>query len=427
VPNNQPVRQAPLWEGDMDQPVQDLSIGAWPPGLTRVPYWVYRDAAVARDEQTRIFEGPAWHFLCLEIDVPDAGAYRTTMMGAMPVVVARAEDGSIVAFENRCAHRGSLICLDDGGKVKDFQCVYHAWRYDLRGNLTSVAFRRGVNGKGGMPDDFRLEAHGPRKLRTTVLCGLVFGTLAPDAPDIETYIGPEVLVRMRRVLHKKVEVIGRFTQQLPCNWKLYMENVRDTYHASLLHAFLTTFRITRLSQGGGVMVGDNGVAHASTTLAAAKGPDDSYAGIRSDNQGLHLQDPSFMNSVPEFNDNINLQILSVFPGFILQQIQNALAVRQIVPRGVDSMDLHWTYLGFADDTPELRAMRLKQANLAGPAGFVSMEDGAVGGFVQRGIAAADHETSVIEMGGATAEGADTRATEASVRGFWKAWRAQMGV
>ena len=115
------------------------------------------------------------------------------------------------------------------------------------------------------------------------------------------------------------------------------------------------------------------------------------------------------------------------PGFILQQIHNALAVRQIVPNGVDSMDLHWTYLGFADDTPDLRAMRLKQGNLAGPAGFVSMEDGAVDDFVQRGIAAADQQAAVVEMGGAMAEGAETRATEASVRGFWKAWRTEMGV
>jgi phenylpropionate dioxygenase-like ring-hydroxylating dioxygenase large terminal subunit len=411
----------------MDQPVRDLPTGAWAAGLTRVPYWVYSDPEVARDEQVRLFEGAAWHFLCLEIDVPAPGDYRTAMMGAMPVVVARTEDGEVVAFENRCAHRGALICLDDGGKVKDFQCVYHSWRYDLRGNLKSIAFRHGVNGRGGMPDDFDMAAHGPRKLRTAVLCGLAFGTLAPDAPDLEAYIGPEVLVRLRRVLHKKVEVIGRFTQQLPCNWKLYMENVRDTYHASLLHTFFTTFRITRLSQGGGVMVSDNGVAHASTTLAAVKGPDDSYAGMRADNQGFALRDPSFMQSVAEFNDNITLQILSVFPGFVLQQIHNALAVRQIVPRGVDSMDLNWTYLGFADDTPALRAMRLKQSNLAGPAGLVSMEDGAVGGFVQRGIAAAANETSVVEMGGAGAETSETRATEASVRGFWKAWRTQMSV
>ena len=135
----------------MDQSVRDLPTGAWPMGLTRVPYWVYQDQEVARDEQARLFEGPAWHFLCLDIDVPEVGDYRTTMMGAMPVVVARAEDGEIVAFENRCAHRGSLICLDDGGSVKDFHCVYHAWRYDLRGNLKSVAFRHGVNGRGGMP------------------------------------------------------------------------------------------------------------------------------------------------------------------------------------------------------------------------------------------------------------------------------------
>jgi anthranilate 1,2-dioxygenase large subunit/terephthalate 1,2-dioxygenase oxygenase component alpha subunit len=149
--------------------------------------------------------------------------------------------------------------------------------------------------------------------------------------------------------------------------------------------------------------------------------------MRADNQEFQLNDPSFMNSVAEFNDDINIQILSIFPGFILQQIHNALAVRQIVPRGVDKMDLNWTYLGSADDTPELRAMRLKQANLAGPAGFVSMEDGAVGGFVQRGIAAAGQETSVVEMGGTQAETSETRATEASVRGFWKAWRAHMDI
>jgi len=410
----------------MDQSVHHTA-GVWPPGLTRVPYWVYRDPDIARDEQSRIFEGPAWHYLCLEIDVPDTGAYRTTMMGAMPVVVARAEDGSVVAFENRCAHRGSLICLDDGGKVKDFQCVYHAWRYDLCGNLTSIAFRRGVNGKGGMPEDFDMTQHGPRKLRTAVLCGLVFGTLSDDAPSIEDYIGPDVLVRLRRVLHKKVEVLGRFTQQLPCNWKLYLENVRDTYHASLLHTFFTTFRITRLSQGGGVMVAPSGVAHASTTLAPAAGPDDSYAGMRTDNQNLKLQDTSLLTAVHEFGDDISIQILSVFPGFILQQIRNAIAVRQIVPLGVDSMDLHWTYLGFEDDTPEMRAMRLKQANLAGPAGLVSMEDGAVGGFVQRGIGAAAGFESVVQMGGSDAGTADNRTTEASVRGFWKAWRSWMGV
>ena len=411
----------------MDQTISDVSARIWPAGLTRVPYWVYRDAEVARDEQTRIFEGAGWHYLCLEVEIPNTGDFRTSFMGAMPVVVVRLEDGSITAFENRCAHRGALICLDDHGTVKDFHCVYHAWRYDLRGNLKSIAFRHGVNGQGGMPEGFRLDSIGPRKIRITTLCGLVFGTLSDDTPDIETYIGSEIAGRVRRVLHKPIEVIGRFTQPLPSNWKLYMENVRDTYHASLLHLFFTTFRITRLSSGGGVLVSPNGVGHASATRGSPPQHDTSYAGIRSDDAEFQLADPTFMNGRNEFGDDIQLQILTVFPGFVLQQINNCLAVRQVVPRGVDAMDLHWIYLGFADDPPDLRMMRLRQSNLVGPAGYVSMEDGAVGGFVQRGIAAADEEVSVVEMGGAAADSQETRATEASVRGFWKAYRAFMGL
>jgi anthranilate 1,2-dioxygenase large subunit len=56
-----------------------------------------------------------------------------------------------------------------------------------------------------------------------------------------------------------------------------------------------------------------------------------------------------------------------------------------------------------------------------------MEDGCVGGFVQRGIAGAANEQAVIEMGGAETSSSESRVTEASVRGFWKAYRAQMGL
>jgi phenylpropionate dioxygenase-like ring-hydroxylating dioxygenase large terminal subunit len=402
----------------------------WPDGLTRVPYWVYTDAAVLSSEQKRIFEGPVWNYLCLETELPEIGDYRTSFIGSMPVVVARAENGELCGFENRCAHRGALICLEDGGTVKDFQCVYHAWRYDLRGNLRSIAFRHGVNGQGGMPADFDMAQHGPRKLRITAFCGLVFGTLSRDTPGIEAWLGTDVAGRVRRVLgNRRLEIIGRFTQALPNNWKLYLENVRDTYHASLLHLFLTTFRITRLSQGGGVLVSESGAHHASTTLVPSRGKDTSYTSqaLRTDNEEFRLADPSILRMHDEFGDNIQLQILSIFPAFVLQQVQNAIAVRQIVPGGVDQSDLNWTYLGFADDTVELRLHRLKQCNLVGPAGYVSMEDGAVGGFVQRGIAAASDELSVIEMGGASAETQETRATETSVRGFWKAYRAHMGL
>ncbi len=406
-------------------------IGAWPDdSVARVPYWVYQDEANYRRELERLFEGPTWNFVCLEADIPEKGDYRTNVVGAMPVIVVRDVNGAINCFENRCAHRGALIAFDDGGKVENqFKCIYHAWSYDLCGNLRGIAFEKGINGVGGMPKDFQRDRYGPRKLRTTTLGGMVFATLSDETPPIEQYLGAEILGRVKRVLNRPIKVMGRFVQVLPNNWKLYVENVKDTYHASLLHLFFGTFRITRLTQGGGVLVSPDGGHHASYTIDKA---DDAQStayrdqGIRSENKDYKLADPTLLDTVEEFGDRIQLQILSVFPALILQQIHNCLAVRQVVPLGPDKMEIRWTYFGFEDDPPEMTRRRLKQQNLVGPAGFVSMEDGCVGGFVQRGIAAAGDEVSVIEMGGATTESQATRATEASVRGFWKAYRERMG-
>ena len=121
-----------------------------------------------------------------------------------------------------------------------------------------------------------------------------------------------------------------------------------------------------------------------------------------------------------------MQILSVFPNFVLQQIHNSVALRLVLPKGPDKTELQWIYLGFEDDDAAMTERRLLQSNLVGPAGYVSMEDGAVGGFVQRGVTAASGERAVVEMGGSCTTGQGTRATEASVRGFWKAYRRHMG-
>ena len=254
-----------------------------------------------------------------------------------------------------------------------------------------------------------------------MFCGLVFGSLSDDVPPIEEYLGEEVASRIKRVLHKPVVVTGRFTQMLPNNWKLYFENVKDTYHASLLHTFFTTFRINRLSQRGGMVVSPDGGSHASFSFIDKQSKENDYAamGIRSDNEDFALKDPSLLDNADEFGDGCHMQILTVYPNMVLQQIQNALAIRQVLPKGQTQTALNWTTIGFADDTPEMKTRRLRQNNLAGPAGYVSMEDGAVGGFVQRGVAAAGGERAVLEMGGSGTASEGTRATEASVRGFWK--------
>ena len=408
------------------------AVRTWPEeGLTRIPYWAYQDEAVYQREQQRIYQGNAWNYLCLEADLPNPGDFVSTFAGETPVVVSRDNDGELYAFENRCSHRGALICLENQGHAEQFTCVYHAWSYDLQGTLKGVAFEKGVGGRGGMPEGFCKEEHSPRKLRVASTCGLVFGSFSDDVPDIEDYIGEAVLGRIQRILGKgEIEVLGRFAQKLPNNWKLYFENVKDSYHASLLHLFLTTFDVNRLTQKGGLIVSEDGGNHVSYSMVV---PDEVHGteyrdqGIRSENAQYRLHDTSFLRGTDEIGDGITLQILSVFPGFVLGQVWNSFVVRQVLPKGIAETELNWTYIGFKGDTPEQRKARLKQLNLVGPAGLVSMEDGCVGGFVQRGTATAGGERAIVQMGGDSIASGETRATEASVRGFWKAYCQHMGL
>ena len=400
----------------------------WPAeGVTRVPYWVYQDEDVYREEQERIWRGAAWSYLCLEAELPEPQSFVTTFVGDMPVVVTRDAQGKLHAWENRCAHRGALVCMQPRGTAERFSCIYHNWTYDHAGNLTSVAFRKGIAGKGGMPADAKPESQAPKQLRVESINGLVFGTLSKDVAALETYIGPEVLPRLKRVLIRPLKVLGAYTQVLPNNWKLYMDNVKDTYHASLLHLFFTRFRINRLTQGGGVFVSRDGAHHCTfTEMVEDKGDAYEKDGMRSaGSQQFSLEAPEVLEQVDEFGDRVSIQILSLFPGFVLHQIRNSLAARQVVPKGVDRTELHWTLFGFADDDAAMTRRRMLQANLVGPAGYISMEDGAATGFVQRGVAGSPERASVIEMGGNTIGSGDSRITETAVRGLWKAWRAHM--
>jgi phenylpropionate dioxygenase-like ring-hydroxylating dioxygenase large terminal subunit len=401
---------------------------AWPAeGATRVPYWVYQDPEVYQREQSRIWRGKTWSYLCLEAELPEPRSFVTTFVGDMPVVVSRGPDNVLHAFENRCAHRGALICMQPRGKTDRFACIYHNWTYDHAGNLTNVAFRRGIGGKGGMPADAKPESQAPRKFRVETIGGLVFGSLSQDVPSLEQYIGPVILPRLKRVLKKPLKLLGSYTQVLPSNWKLYMDNTKDSYHASLLHLFFTRFRLNRLTQEGGVFVSDDGAHHcAFTRLVEDKGDAYEKDGMRSaGSNAFKLEDPEILKQVDELGDAVSIQIVSLFPGFVLHQIRNSLAARQVVPRGVDRTDLHWTLFGFADDDAGMTERRLLQSNLVGPAGYISMEDGAATGFVRRGALAAPDRASVIEMGGSAVATSESRITETAVRGLWQAWRAHM--
>src|SRR5207344_2686942 len=117
----------------------------WPGNdLTRIPDWVYTDQDIYNREVERIFHGRTWNYVALEAEVPNAGDFIRSNVGPTPVVVARAEDGSINVFENRCQHRAAEYCRKLSVTTKEFVCPYHQWPYTLKGELIGVTFRRGV-------------------------------------------------------------------------------------------------------------------------------------------------------------------------------------------------------------------------------------------------------------------------------------------
>jgi anthranilate 1,2-dioxygenase large subunit/terephthalate 1,2-dioxygenase oxygenase component alpha subunit len=74
------------------RPIPDLL--QWPEeGISRVPMHVFSDPEIYAWEQDLIFRGPTWNFLCLDIEIPDAGDYVTTYVGDSPIIVVRRADG----------------------------------------------------------------------------------------------------------------------------------------------------------------------------------------------------------------------------------------------------------------------------------------------------------------------------------------------
>jgi len=404
----------------------------WPTeGSDRAPYWVFSEPAIYEREQARLFRGPVWHYLGLECEVPEPGSFRTTRIGDAPIIMCRDEAGAVRAMVNRCAHRGNIVCMKESGKSEEFYCVYHAWIYDLKGNLTSAAFRRGIKGEGGLPDDFRLEDHGMRKLRVETFCGLVFATYSAETPPLAEWLG-DVGAGIRRVLKKPLKVLGYDTQRLASNWKNYHENPRDSYHANILHSFYGTFGLSRQNQESGMIISQNGrhqyfYTKAGTDRASADYKQESTS-LRSHNSDYKLEDTTLLQWTDEFGDGVSIQILSVYPTFVLHQIANSFATRQLVPNGPLGADINWTYFGFADDSPELTDMRLIQTNLVGSAGMVSMEDAAVCNMIRRAIAGSETEASIMQMGGKDlTSGGSSKLSERGLRNFWHAYRTDLGL
>jgi anthranilate 1,2-dioxygenase large subunit len=443
APGAQPPSTAPLEPERPDTVVERNDMNTQPPmsitkqyawpaeGLSRIPDWVYTDQSIYEREVEKIFHGPAWNFVALECEVPKAGDFVRSNVGPTPVVVSRATDGSIHVFENRCSHRAAEFCRELSGNVNEFVCPYHQWSYDLKGNLAGVPFRRGAAGKGGMPADFNTAEHGPRRLQVVAHRGVVFASYSDKVEPFRDYLGPEILREFEATFDgRPLKLLGHYRHTLPGNWKLYHENLRDPYHATLLHTFLVTFGLL-VAGNKSLMLMDPTGRHGVMASAKSDGKavaDDTKKEMRAYRENMTLADPRMMTFFPEFDSPWSVTMSTIWPNLIIQREMNTLGIRHIVPNGPHEFIMKWTMFGYEGDDEEMTRHRLRQGNLMGPAGFLGIEDNEAIKFVQDGMQRVPDKEHLVMLDPAVAAGtSESLISEAAIRAMYKYWRAEMGL
>ena len=404
-------------------------------GTSRIPFGVYTHEDLHRKELERFFYRRHWCYVGLEAEIPNPGDFKRTVVGERSVILVRSADGQVQVVENVCAHRGMQFCRERHGNRKEFICPYHQWSYTLKGDLQGVPFRRGVRSEGkvqgGMPADFTTADNGLTKLKVATRGGVVFASFDHDVEPLEDFIGPAVLTYFDRLFDgRTLTILGYNRQRIPGNWKLMQENIKDPYHPGLLHSWFVTFGLWRADNKSALLMDAH---HRHAAMISTRG-EAGNAGqgaaqvtqVSSFKQGMQLHDPRFLDIVAEpWWGGPTAVMTTLFPSVILQQQVNSVSVRHIQPDGHGHFNFEWTHFGFADDSAEMTQRRLRQANLFGPAGFVSADDGEVIEFSQRAFESKPSHRALAELGGRDVADADHMVTETLIRGMYRYWREVM--
>jgi phenylpropionate dioxygenase-like ring-hydroxylating dioxygenase large terminal subunit len=150
-------------------------------------------------------------------------------MCGTPVLVTRDNDGKVRAMANVCRHRGVRV-VDGGGSTRRFTCPFHAWVYDLAGNLVGVPVASGFEG-------MCREEKGLVQLEVAEGYGLIVGRLRPGPPvDIDEYLGPGLTDELAILDFADWEPYGEpHIHHVDANWKVTLDTFRENYHFDSLH------------------------------------------------------------------------------------------------------------------------------------------------------------------------------------------------
>lgn len=204
----------------------------------RVHTSVYYDPAIFRLEMEHIFES-TWVYVGHESEVPERGDFVTNYVGRQPVILSRHRDGKVYVLNNRCGHRGAIVCNEEKGNTGgSFRCGYHGWTFRTNGELLSAPL------KNGYPDCYNLrdKEFGLVPVAVQSYRGFVFANLsAPlhEPFDLAGFLGPMkacIDALCDRAPDGNINLAGGVQKYvLMANWKTQLENLNDLYHPPYSH------------------------------------------------------------------------------------------------------------------------------------------------------------------------------------------------
>lgn len=192
-----------------------------------LPSLYYLDENIYQQEREAIFYRQWWYAGHIS-QLSSPGDYLTTDIDEQSVFIVRNQEGDINAFYNVCQHRGHEL-LQGTGSARVIVCPYHAWAYDLNGELKSARNSESVEG-------FRHCEFALKPVQVEVFCGLVFICLDPTTPPLsEQAAGLDAEIRAYCPSVDELAFAQRDTYTVDCNWKVMIDNFLECYHCHTAH------------------------------------------------------------------------------------------------------------------------------------------------------------------------------------------------
>lgn len=198
------------------------------PTLPDIPAARYTSPQFFELELNRLWQR-SWLYAAHADQFPQVGSYVLfDSVPRMPVVVVRTPAG-FRAFFNTCSHRGGCLVTERAGVCagRRLVCGYHAWTYDLDGNLIGVPDARDFSG-------LDKSKRGLVNLRCETWGGWIFVNADPDAVPLHAHLGT-LTDRMAEFAPDDLALIDRYHFDVACNWKILMDAFAENYHFVSVH------------------------------------------------------------------------------------------------------------------------------------------------------------------------------------------------